>query len=288
MPLSFEPPNIGYILYVDEAGDTGLKRVRPIDPGGSSEWLVLGGVLIKSSREPETVQWVRGLRLHIKGAQRPDLHFRLLSESRKAAICAATALLPLRGFAVLSNKKNLRGYRNRRVEEARPSSHEWLYNYCVRLLLERVTDYIAHRTVGDYGEFRHLRIVFSNRGGMRYTQTREYHDLLKNQARAGLTVLTKREIDWRVLHPHLVSAVPPVMNAGVQIADVVASSFYQAADALGPGKWTAEHAKLLRRIMATENRWSRDYGVALQPTPPSRAVLTEQQQQVFGFYGYEF
>ena len=66
----------------------------------------------------------------------------------------------------------MRGYRNRRVEEARPSSQEWFYNFCIRLLLERVTDYIVRRTLTDYNEIRHLEIVFSNRGGMRYTQTR--------------------------------------------------------------------------------------------------------------------
>src|SRR5215211_7450836 len=31
-----------YIAYIDEAGDPGLTRVRPQDPNGSSEWLVLG------------------------------------------------------------------------------------------------------------------------------------------------------------------------------------------------------------------------------------------------------
>ncbi len=288
MPVSFDPPNRGYILYVDEAGDTGLKKVRPIDPDGASEWLVIGGILIRSSREAETVQWVRDLRANIKGAQRPDLHFRLLSEARKAAICPAMSLMRLRGFALLSNKKNMRGYRNRRVEQARPSSQEWFYNFCIRLLLERVTDYVARRSLRDYKELRHLEIVFSDRGGMRYTQTKEYYDILKNQARSGLTYLTKRQIDWRVLHPHLVSSVSPRDNAGVQLADVIASSFYQAVDALGPGVWSPDHAKQLHQIMATEHGQRADYGVALQPWPPWKARLTREQQEIFQFYGYKF
>jgi hypothetical protein len=287
MPLAFAKPNPGYVLYIDEAVDTGLKKVRPLDADGASEWLVIGGVLIRSAYADQTVEWVRSLRSNIKGAQRPDLHFRALSEARKAAVCTATALLPIRGFALLSNKKNIRGYRNHRAEAARPSTHEWLYNFCVRLLLERVTDYIAQRSMRDYGEIRHLELVFSRRGGMRYTQTKEYHAILKNEAQAGLTMLTKREVDWRVLHPHLINALPPTMNAGVQIADVIASAFYQAADATNT-TWSPDNAKLLRRIMATENRLHRDYGVALQPTPPYRAKLTERQKEIFRFYGYIF
>lgn len=37
-----------YILYIDEAGDDGLTRVRPIDENGASEWLIIGGVLVRS------------------------------------------------------------------------------------------------------------------------------------------------------------------------------------------------------------------------------------------------
>jgi hypothetical protein len=32
---------VGYIAYVDEAGDDGLGRIRPLDHRGASEWMVL-------------------------------------------------------------------------------------------------------------------------------------------------------------------------------------------------------------------------------------------------------
>jgi hypothetical protein len=44
-------PPIGYIAYIDEAGDDGLQQVKPSDPGAASEWLVLSCLLIKASRE---------------------------------------------------------------------------------------------------------------------------------------------------------------------------------------------------------------------------------------------
>jgi hypothetical protein len=43
----------GYIAYVDEAGDPGLNKVRPIDENGASEWLVLSAVVMKAKREPK-------------------------------------------------------------------------------------------------------------------------------------------------------------------------------------------------------------------------------------------
>lgn len=54
-------PPVGYIAYIDEAGDDGLQRVKPSDPSGASEWLALSCVLIKAEREPDTMPWVKGI-----------------------------------------------------------------------------------------------------------------------------------------------------------------------------------------------------------------------------------
>lgn len=92
-----------------------------------------------------------------------------------------------------------------------------------------------------------------------------------------------------MLHPHLVSHVSPIANAGVQLADVVASAFFQAANTIGPNPWSIEHAKQLRRIMTQDASGAqKDYGVVLQPTPPCRAALTTDQEEIFRFYGYRF
>jgi len=112
-------PEPYYIAYIDEAGDPGLTRVRPIDPNGASEWLALGAIVVRAESEPEIVQWVRDIRHEIKAHQGPDLHYRKLSSERKVKVCERVASLKLRSFALLSNKKNMRGYRNK-VAEAYP------------------------------------------------------------------------------------------------------------------------------------------------------------------------
>jgi hypothetical protein len=76
-------------------------------------------------------------------------------------------------------------------------------------------------------------IIYSERGGHSYGQTIAYQELLKkNQAKGGTLVLTKRRIMWEVLDWRLAEPAAHKSSAGAQLADVVASSFYQAMDTL--------------------------------------------------------
>jgi hypothetical protein len=56
-PPSHEEPS----LLPYEAGDTGLKTVRPVDPVGATEWLCLSAVLIKAKHDANAVNWVRSI-----------------------------------------------------------------------------------------------------------------------------------------------------------------------------------------------------------------------------------
>jgi hypothetical protein len=38
---------VGFVAYIDESGDTGIERVRPMSPVDASEWLVLLCFLIR-------------------------------------------------------------------------------------------------------------------------------------------------------------------------------------------------------------------------------------------------
>lgn len=276
----------GYIACIDEAGDPGLKKVRPVDPNGASEWLMLSAVVMRAKWEDDVVGWVDNIRTGLGVRQRRDLHYRTLSPTRKLAAATAIAALPLRGFVVCSNKKNMRGHENRNA--AKIPSQEWFYNWCVRLLLERITEFCASRTMTDHGRKLPIKIEFSRRGDHRYSQTRAYSLYLDHQRKAGSTFLEKRLVRTDMLSTDLMEDHPHDSRAGLQLADVIASAFYQAADCLGPGTWDVEPAKALARIMAAENGSKRDFGVCLQPTPAWKANLTADQQQIFEHYGYSF
>lgn len=275
---------IGYIAYIDEAGDPGLKTVRPIDANGSSEWLVLAAVVIKASREPEVKDWVGNIVSDLGIRQRRDLHYRDLSPTRKIAAGKKISALPIRAFAICSNKKNMRRYHNPRA--AKISSQQWFYNFCVRLLLERVTAYCARRTMRDFGEERLVKIEFSEKGGHRYSQTGAYHYYLKEQQAGNSVYLDTREPVTRMLDWQLMDAFPHSERAGLQLVDFVASAFYQAIDCNGPGKWDCEAAKTLELILPRERGTRKDFSVALFPTPPAKAKLTEDQRTIFEHYGY--
>lgn len=289
MPAANDAPPYYYIALIDEAGDPGLRRVRPIDEPGASEWLVFGCVLIQATRERQAVDWVRSTLEHIGLAKEQELHFRELADWRKPLVCQRLATFPLRTFALLSNKKNMRGHTNPRAAARSPavSANQYFYNYCVRLLLERVTDYVYRHSMALHGQPRCVKIVFSKRDGHAHGHTIAYHEVLRQQSRSNTTFLNKRTIRWQVLDRRLMGVEPPNLNAGLQLADVVASSFYQAVDVLPPTIWNPDNAKLLLPRVAREGGLYRDYGVALQPTPPRKAKLVSKQKQIFEFYGYE-
>lgn len=276
----------GYIVYIDEAGDPGLKTVRPIDPNGASEWIVLSAVVMKAVREPHVKDWVSDIVADLGIRQRNDLHYRKLSPTRKVVAGNTIATLPIRAFAICSNKKNMRGYHNPRAEKI--PSQQWFYNWCLRLLLERVTAFCAARMHSDYGCHQMLKVEFSERGGHRYSQTSAYQYYLREQQRGGRVYLTKREpvtsmLDWSLMEAH-----PHSERAGLQLADYVASAFYQAIDCLGPGSTDVEPAKSLAPIMPKEAGSQRNFSVALFPTPAWAAKLTLEQRKIFEFYGYDF
>jgi hypothetical protein len=274
-----------YILYIDEAGDDGLKRVKPLDKNGGSEWLCIGAVLTRVTFEASVVDWVKFIRSDIDARQGPVLHYRDLSPTKKKRACELLSERECLCFVVCSNKKNMRGHSNMRA--AQRGGKQYFYNYCVRLLVERVTDLCFRDSQKKYGVPRSLRVVFSQRGGHSYGQTKAYWQILKNQSVGGTTFLDRRTSHPEVLKFGLVDYVPHVQNAGLQLADIVASSFYQAADALGPN-WNPEPARLLRPRMAKERGVIADFGVVLQPTPPWKAELTEDQKLIFSEYGYSF
>ncbi len=274
-----------YVLYIDEAGDDGLRAVRPIDVVGGTEWLCIGGVLVRVNNEASVVDWVKQIRADIDSRQGPVLHYRNLSPTKKRRACELLAQKQVVCFAVCSNKKNMRQHSNERA--AARGGKQWFYNFCVRLLMERATELCLIDSRKRYKAARNLRVIFSERGGHSYGQTKAYWEVLKRQSMAGTTYLPKRTVRHEVLRYQLVEYLPHNQNAGLQLADVVASAFFQACDVL-ENRWDPEPAKLLTPKMYHEAGVYADSGVVLQPTPPWRAELTPQQQEIFKHFGYSF
>lgn len=276
-----------FIVYIDESGDTGLNKIRPKDANGASEWLTLGASLYHCEDEIKTVEFIRDVRKRINDTQGPDLHFRRLSDPKKLFACQQLSLQPARAFAVLSHKPNMKGYRNQAAERLFISPRGWFYNWCIRLLLERVTDYAERYMLRHFKETRPIKLVFSERGGVAYDWLKDYVEILMIQSRTQTLHLEKRDVKHSVLDLDLIEVVPHVKSAGCQIADIVTSALHSAADAFGP-RWNIEPAKALRPILPTEGGWHHDYSVTLQPSFFKTTRLTSNQKLLFEEYGYCF
>ncbi|KPQ06187.1 MAG: Protein of unknown function (DUF3800) [Rhodobacteraceae bacterium HLUCCA12] len=280
-----QQPEYQYVAYIDEAGDDGLKTIRPIDPTGSSEWLIVSGVLIKATREDDVTQWVNDIisglwRYHGRG-----LHFKKLNAKKRQYVCEKLAGLNARYFVVCSNKKNMKGYTNPLASEV--PSQRWFYNWMTRLLLERITDYVAWHSRKHYQAVKKVKIEFSQMGGLSYSQMNAYYRWISYQG--DNTFLRFGKIEWDAISYDLLKVYPHYERAGLQIADIVASAFFKAVDKYNTGSCDPSFAKLLSPRMARYRDRPGDdpsgYGVKLLPSLGGAKLLPEQQA-IFRHFGY--
>lgn len=274
-----------YIAYIDEAGDDGLASIRPLNPKGSSEWLIVSAVVVKANREDEVKTWVDDIidglwRFHGRG-----LHFKKFNENKKAYVTECLSSLSARYFVVCSNKKNMQGYTNPLADKI--PSKNWFYCWMTRLLLERVTDWVSWRSMKDFGEIKKVKIEFSNRGGLSYSQMAAYFQWINYQG--SNTFLRFGKIHWNTIDYDLLKVYPHYDRAGLQLADVVASAFFKACDIHNTGGCDPRFAMLLRSRMARfqdkPSELHAGYGVKLMPSLRGAKLLSEQEV-IFRHYGY--
>lgn len=214
-----------FSVYIDEAGDPGVKAKVP---QGASEWFVVSAAVVSAARDLDIVDWVRDMREAVRMQQRQALHYRNLSPSNRERVCRMLSTKHVRLFTIASHKTNMRGRRNPRIGKA--MGKDEFYNWCLRLLLERVTAWCHRRAQREQLPNSAARIVFSERGGHDYPHLKAYFDLLEAQAVTKHGVKLAREIIPGVIQPELVEVRRHSDLAGLQLADIAASAFYQGVN----------------------------------------------------------
>ena len=259
-------PPVGYIAYIDEAGDCGLKRIRTPAATGASEWLVMSAVVIRAEREREIDDWTRQIVASLDQHQVRQLHFRHLPDHKKGSVCRQLAAMDVRLFVFVSHKKNMEGYRNLSAERAGVNRTAWFYAWCSKLLLESVTDYCGRRTMKDYGEIRTVKCEFSQTGGVKLADLRAYYRYIKVQAAMGIAFRNDFPLTWGVVDPDQMFIYPNANRFGLQLSDVLASAFYAGLERSEEGTVNPDHAKLLLpRICQGRDRRRYMYGVKVLP-----------------------
>lgn len=276
-------PPIGYIAYIDEAGDDGLKKIRTTTNRGATEWMVMSAVVIKSAREPEALEWAKSIIRKLDQHQLTHIHFQKLDTPKKIIACNELASRPLRIFTLLSHKRNMEGYRNLHAEKAKVNRTAWFYCWLSKLLLERVTAYCGWRSKHDYGEQRTIRFEFSDRGGVNIDDIRNYYHYIGNQSRLGLLFNDTFDLDWTVVDPLEMHSFPNKQRAGLQLADVAASAFFSGVEFSDAGTTNPEFAKLLLPRMCRDKR-RKIYGFGVKMMPVWVPNLAPEQAILRDFY----
>lgn len=153
-----------HIVYIDEAGDPGVKT-KADTSDQALEWFTLGAVVVDARRDADVVDWLRDMREAVRAqSSLSPLHYRKLSSSNQRRVCRMLATKPVRLFAVATHKTNMRGYQNERM--GKPLGRGEFYNWCVRLLLERVTCWCARRSKRDSVKYATSSWCFRNEVAM--------------------------------------------------------------------------------------------------------------------------
>jgi len=286
----------GFLLFIDEAGDEGLKQVRPLDENGASEYFILAGVLIRTARYAELVQSFNVIKHRLGLAPTDTVHFRDLTSEQKTLVVSEISKLKIGLVAIVSNKRNMLRYRNTRCEakvseivrgHLQPKKYNWFYNNLFKYMLERASEECAKWTHLAYSETRFIKVIFSHRKEFSYPQTKAYLYKLKIEKRDSSYFNNKRQIDWSVVDIPSVGSSKHQNEVGLQIADCVASAIFRSLDENWFGKAEPRFLEALAPRFISLDKTVRDYGFKLLPDQLNFPV-SKDQKAALRHVGYIF
>lgn len=261
--------DFSFRVYIDESGDEGF--VFNPDNTGSSRWLVLSAVITRRAKDPGVVALMRGIREQFKRTPKQPLHFLKLNHAQCVAYTRAIGQSHdlLRTISILIHKPSLD-----EPEKFQAQKH-LLYRYAARLLLERVSWFCRDHHIKDVGDGS-ADIIFSNRDQMSYDELREYLRVLKED-----TDRFSVSIHWPAINPDKVRAVQHEQLAGLQIADAVAHSLY---DAVSPNRYGDVESRYAKQLWPTFYRHKGaflGYGLKFWPDDFEKIKSANPQLAVF-------
>ena len=269
-------------VYIDEAGDPGVRDGLHY-AGTRHEWLCVSAVVVRSFRSAEAVEWVKQCRVEANSTQAGSLHYHRVSKDRRRNVCASLATRPCRTFTLASHKTNLREYVNPNIDKMLKGGT--FYNWCMRLLLERVTAWVEHWSLQNGIRLQGMKVVFAERGHD-WDHFFNYVDLLRMQKQSNTLYLKGPGLHEALLDRADWTTVKAEKLAGLQCADIVASAFYQAANASSPSHDIAPAIEL-DPVVTKANGTARNSGLTVFPLP-KQAHIPADHQVIFERYGYQF
>lgn len=252
------------------------------------------GVLVSGTRLQEANAQLLLIKNKIGMSPNDVLHFRDLRSDHKIAALEIIAASRMRLFAIVSNKRNMRKYRNARCEgtyyeivngRRRPKRYNWFYNHTFRYLMERVSSECIQYTTPNDSKPKKINVIFSLRQSHSYSQTRAYMHKLKLERRDKNYFNNKKQIEWPVVDPSLIDGKRAREEPLLQIADCVASAVYGAIDEDWLKHISPEYIEIIAPRFACQASSPKGYGFSLLPTQFS-APLSPAQKRSLRAVGY--
>lgn len=267
-----------YVVYIDEAGDDGLGKLKEASGSGQSRWFVVGACCVRKKDDSQLVRWRDEILCSIGKQTKGDLHFKNLKHHQRRQACRILNSKPIRIAVTMSNKITLMNLPEDRLKTYKKKNH--LHNYITRWLLERVSVALKSRSILHGMTNCRAKVVFSRRGGMNYEEFRDYMRLIKD----GKEVLySPGKMDWDVIDPDRIDALDHKRRAGLQIADVVTSAMFHAVEPGPYGFTEPAYAEELSNRVLRHYQTGKVYnvGVTHMPRLTPDAPLTDEQRAFF-------
>lgn len=236
-----------FVAYIDESGDEGFTFRN--DGSGSSRWFVLSALVVRKNNDLEMVRAAKHAREIIRFEAKKPIHFCKLRHEQRTPVARVVGGLPVRTISILIHKPSIPEPENFQQQPY------CLYRYASRLLLERISWLCRDNRKPGEGDGR-VDLIYSNRSAMSYDDLRGYIGQLHHQP-GNQDV----RIDWNTLDETRVRAVNHDQMAGLQLADIVASSVYQAVNPNLYGDVEPRYLELLRRTVYHRQNRHDGYGV---------------------------
>lgn len=252
------PATPSFVAFVDEAGDEGFRFEK-----GSSRWFVLSALVVPKAEELHTVKLVDEVRTRIGWPGRKALHFRDLRHERRLVLVDALSKANVSTMTVMMDKMALTG-----THPSLPS--ERLYFYLAKFLLERVSWFCRENWARYPRGDGTTAVVFSNRAGMSYESFRDYLRRLKSMGASA-----KVSIDWNAIVPEKILAMQHSKSMGLQLADAVAGSFWNAVSRNRFGFTEDRYARMLRPTVFRGNAYL-GYGIKLWPRSVQERIESDE------------
>ena len=209
--------NYSFVAYIDESGCDGFDKKH--NGSHTSKWFVLSALVVRKSLDVELPRR-RDKILQSISQQRKIIHMRKINNhEHKLYIAKETSNIPARYLNILSNKYSVLNSERKDLFDKKNT----YYNYMARYLIERISwccNYLRPKVPEGNGK---VKIFFSMRGGMSYTDFQTYLKKLKDENKDS-------RINWNVIDIDLIEAQPHSKRAGLQLVDVIAYSFFKAVE----------------------------------------------------------